>query len=67
MEIAFDIIREASIRVPSPIGSTLGIIGGLIVGQAAVSANLVSPIAIIIVAITGIGSFATPNYALNFS
>ena len=67
MEIAFDIIREASIRVPSPIGSTLGIIGGLIVGQAAVSANLVSPMAIIIVAITGIGSFATPNYALNFS
>ncbi len=67
MEAAFDIIREASIRVPSPIGSTLGIIGGLIIGQAAVSANLVSPIAIIIVAITGIGSFATPNYALNFT
>lgn len=67
MEISFDIIREASIRVPSPIGSTLGIIGGLIVGQAAVSANLVSPIAIIIVSLTGIGSFATPNYALNFS
>ena len=67
MEIAFDIIREASIRVPSPVGSTLGIIGALIIGQAAVSANLVSPIAIIIVAITGIGSFATPNYALNFT
>ena len=67
MEISFDIIREASLRVPSPIGSTVGIIGGLIVGQAAVSANLVSPIAIIIVSITGIGSFATPNYALNFT
>ncbi|MBQ2967656.1 MAG: spore germination protein [Clostridia bacterium] len=67
MEIAFDIIREASLRVPSPIGSTVGIIGGLIVGQAAVSANLVSPLAIIIVSLTGIGSFATPNYALNFT
>lgn len=67
MELAFDIIREASLRVPSPIGSTVGIIGGLIVGQAAVSANLVSPIAIIIVSLTGIGSFATPNYALNFT
>lgn len=65
MEIAFDIIREASIRVPSPIGSTLGIIGGLIIGQAAVEANLVSPIAIIIVSVVGIGSFATPNYGLN--
>lgn len=67
MEVAFDIIREASLRVPSPIGSTVGIIGGLIVGQAAVSANLVSPIAIIIVSLTGIGSFATPNYSLNFT
>ncbi len=65
MEIAFDVIREASIRVPSSIGSTLGIIGGLIIGDAAVSANLVSPIAIIIVAVTGIGSFATPSYSLN--
>lgn len=67
MEISFDIIREASLRVPSPIGSTVGIIGGLIVGQAAVSANLVSPLAIIIVSLTGIGSFATPNYSLNFT
>lgn len=67
MELAFDIIREASLRVPSSIGSTLGIIGALIIGQAAVEASLVSPISIIIVAITGIGSFATPNYELNMS
>lgn len=67
MEVSFDIIREASLRVPSSIGSTLGIIGGLIIGQSAVEANLVSPLSIIIVAITGIGSFATPNYALNMS
>lgn len=67
MEFSFDIIREASIRVPSSIGSTLGIIGALIIGQSAVEASLVSPISIIIVAITGIGSFATPNYELNMS
>ena len=63
MEISFDLIREASIRVPSPVGSTLGIIGGLIIGQSAVSANLVSPITIIIVALAGIGSFAVPDYS----
>ena len=63
MELSFDLIREASIRVPSPIGSTIGIVGGLIIGQSAVSANIVSPITIIIVALAGIGSFATPDYS----
>ena len=67
MEISFELIREASIRVPEPIGSTLGIVGGIILGQAAVSANIVSPILIIIVAIAGIGSFAVPNFSIAFS
>jgi len=53
--------------VPGPIGPTLGIIGALILGQAAVAANIVSPILIIIVAVTGIGSFAIPNYSLAYS
>jgi len=66
MELSFDLIKEASIRVPSPIGSTLGIIGGLIIGQAAVSANIVSPITIIVVALAGIGAFATPDYSASF-
>jgi spore germination protein KA len=57
MEMAFELIREAGIRIPGPVGPTLGIIGALILGQAAVSANIVSPILIIIVAVTGIGSF----------
>lgn len=65
MEISFELIKEASIRIPSPIGSTLGIVGGLILGQAAVSANLVSPILIIIVSIAGLGSFATPSVSLS--
>ena len=66
-EIAFEIIREASIRIPSTAGSAIGIIGGLIIGQAAIDANIVSPIVIIIVALTGIGSFTIPNYSLTFS
>ena len=67
MELAFELIKEASIRVPSPVGSTLGIIGGLILGQAAVEANIVSPILIIIVSITGLGAFATPSVSLSRS
>lgn len=67
MEIAFEIIREASIRTPSPMGQTLGIVGTLILGQAIVSANVVSPILIIIVAMTGISSFAVANFSLSYS
>ncbi|MBR3133426.1 MAG: spore germination protein [Clostridia bacterium] len=67
MEVSFELLREASLRIPSPMGSTVGIIGGLILGEAAVSANLVSPLLIIIVAITGICSFAIPDFALGFA
>ena len=67
MEIMFELIREAGIRIPGPIGPTLGIIGALILGQAAVAANIVSPILIIVVAVTGIGSFAVPNFSLGLA
>ena len=67
VDISFELIREAGIRMPSPIGSTLGIVGGLILGQAAVSAKIVSPIMIIIIAITGIGSFSTADYSLGWT
>ncbi len=67
MEFSFELIREAGIRVPGAIGSTIGIVGGLILGQAAVSANLVSPIMIIIVAITALGSFSIPSFSMSFS
>lgn len=66
MEISFELIREAGLRVPSPIGPTIGIVGALVLGQAAVSANIVSPILIIIVAITGISSFAIPDFSFGF-
>jgi spore germination protein KA len=67
IELSFELIREASIRVPSVIGQTIGIIGALILGQSAVAAGLVSPVLIIIVAITGLGNFALPNYSLALS
>ena len=66
-EAAFEIIREASIRIPSLSGNAIGIIGGLIIGQAAIDASIVSPIVIICVALTGICSFAIPNYSLTFT
>lgn len=61
MEISFELIREAGIRLPGPIGNTIGIVGGLIIGQSAVAANLVSPIVVIVVAFTALCSFAIPN------
>ncbi len=67
MEVSFELIREAGIRIPGIIGNTIGIIGALILGQAAVQANLVSPVLIIIVAITGLGNFAVPDFSVAFA
>lgn len=61
MELAFELLREAGVRIPGSLGSTIGIVGGLIIGQAAVTANLVSPIVVIVVALTALSSFAIPN------
>lgn len=66
MEVSFELIREAVLRVPSAIGSTIGIVGALVIGDAAVSANIVSPTLLIIVAITAISSFAIPDYSFGF-
>lgn len=61
LELAFELIREAGVRLPGSLGNTIGIVGGLIIGQSAVSANLVSPVVVIIVALTALGSMAIPN------
>ncbi len=61
MEVAFQMLLEAGIRLPGPMGSTLGIVGGLIIGDAAVNANLVSPIVVIVIALTAISAFTVPN------
>lgn len=62
MEFSFYLINEAGTRMPNQIGSALGIVGALILGQAAVSASIISPILIIIVALTGLGNYAVPDY-----
>jgi len=67
MEVAFELIREGGIRIPGTIGTTLGIVGALILGQAAVAANIVSPILIVIIAVTALGAFAIPNYAFSLN
>jgi len=63
MEIAFEALREAGIRLPKQIGSAVSIVGALVIGQAAVQAGLVSAPMVIVVAITGISSFMIPRYA----
>ncbi|PEQ89414.1 spore germination protein [Bacillus sp. AFS006103] len=67
MELAFELIREAGLRVPSPIGPTIGIVGALILGQAAVQANIISPIVIIVIALSGLSSFIISDLSLNFA
>ncbi|PKU52217.1 MULTISPECIES: spore germination protein [Lysinibacillus] len=62
MEVAIEILREAGLRLPKPIGPTMGIVGGLVIGEAAVQAGIVSPIMVIVVALTAISSFAIPQY-----
>lgn len=62
MELTLELLRESGTRISGPIGTTVGIVGGLIIGQAAVEAGIVSPLMIIIVAVTTISSFAIPSY-----
>lgn len=67
MEVAFELIREAGLRVPNTIGPTIGIVGALILGQAAVQANIVSPIVVIVVALGGLCSFTVSDISMNFA
>lgn len=64
MELAFELLREAGVRLPSAISSTIGIVGGIIIGSAAVEAGLVSPAVVIISALTGICTFVIPNISV---
>ena len=64
MLVALELLQEAGLRLPSPVGDTVSIIGALIVGQAAVDARVVSPIAVIIVAFSGISSYTLPSQDL---
>lgn len=63
MELTLELLREAGVRLPKPIGQTIGIVGGLVIGEAAVQAGIVSPIMVIVVAVTAVSSFAIPSYS----
>lgn len=63
MEITIEILREAAIRLPKPIGQAIGMVGGLVIGQSAVQAGIVSPIMVIVVAVTAISSYTIPIYS----
>lgn len=63
LEVSIEILREAGIRLPKPIGPAMGIVGGLIIGDAAVQAGIVSPFLVIVVAVTAISSFSIPMYS----
>lgn len=67
MLLIFGLINEAAVRIPGAMGSSLSIVSGLILGQAAVQADLFSPLVIIVVAVSGLGSYAVPTYSLTLS
>ncbi len=65
MEVFFELVREAGIRIPNAVGGAVSVVSGLILGQAAVDARIVSPVTLIIVAIAGIANAAIPDYDLS--
>lgn len=67
MEIALYLVQEAAIRLPKVVGSTVGIVGALVIGQSVVQAGLVSPIIVVIVSLSAISSFTLPNYTIALS
>ena len=67
VEIFIEVIREATIRLPAPVGPTIGIVGGLVIGDAIVNAGLVSNLMVIVVAMTAISSFVVPNVEMNMT
>jgi len=67
MELTLELLQEASVRLPRAVGQTVSIVGGLVIGQAAVQAGLVSPIMVIVIAMAAISSFAIPNFSLNLA
>lgn len=63
--ISFEILIEAGLRLPKAVGTAMSILGGLVVGQSAVAANLISPAVVVIVALAGISGFIMPNQDLS--
>ncbi|MCL6573103.1 MAG: spore germination protein [Bacillus sp. (in: Bacteria)] len=64
LEFVIELLREAGARLPTKVGQTMGIVGGIVIGQAAVSAGFTSNILIIIIALSALGSFTSPSYLM---
>ncbi|MED4203902.1 spore germination protein [Neobacillus mesonae] len=64
LEFIIELLREAGLRLPAKVGQTIGIVGGIVIGTAAVDAGFTSNILIIIVALSALGSFITPSYTM---
>lgn len=58
----FELLQEASLRLPRPIGSAVSIVGALVIGEASINAGIASPMMVVVVALTGIASFSIPQY-----
>ncbi|MBE0466288.1 MAG: spore germination protein [Candidatus Desulforudis sp.] len=67
IDYAFELLREAGIRLPRPVGQAVSIVGALVVGRAAIQAGLISPLGVIVVALTGIASFVVPIFSMAFA
>ncbi|WP_425463877.1 spore germination protein [Paenibacillus taihuensis] len=67
MEVTFEILREAGVRMPRTVGQAVSIVGALVIGQAAVDAGLVGPAMVIVVSITAISNFVIPSYNMGIS
>lgn len=67
MTLTMELIREAGLRLPQQIGQTVGIVGGLVIGEAAVSAGIVNPFMVIIIAVTAIATFSLPVYSITIT
>ena len=67
MLTVFDLINEAGTRIPGLLGSSFGLVSALILGTAAVDAGIISPLLLIVVALSGLGSYALPDYSLSFA
>ncbi|MDQ1003411.1 spore germination protein KA [Neobacillus niacini] len=67
MELTFEILREAGVRLPRAVGSSISIVGALVIGQAAVEAGIISASMVIIVSLTAISSFVSPNFNMSIS
>ena len=61
MLVAFELLQEAGLRLPNPVGQTVSIIGALIVGQSAVEARVVSPVVVVVIALAGIAGYTMPS------